>query len=204
MIKRPPTYQKITCHLIFDVKFDLRKKIRYLAGGHLTSIPSSMTYSSIVSWESVRIAFLIAALKELEVWAADIQNAYLIVSTKEKVWFIAGDEWGEHAGKPVIIMRTLCGLKSSGQAWRNFLVDVLKNTLGFTSSLADPDVWYKAQVKPNGETYYSYLPIYVDDVISIDMEPRKNIKIIGENFKIKPGSTGKPSVYLCANIQKLS
>ena len=59
-------------------------------------------------------------------------------------------------------------------------------------------------MKPNGETYYSYLPIYVDDVISIDMEPRKNIKIIGENFKIKPGSTGKPSVYLCANIQKLS
>ena len=64
MIKRPPTYQKITCHLIFDVKFDLRKKTRYLAGGHLTSIPSSMTYSSIVSRESVRIAFLIAALKD--------------------------------------------------------------------------------------------------------------------------------------------
>ena len=91
MIKRPPTYQKITCHLIFDVKFDLIRKTRYLAGGHLTSIPSSMTYSSIVSRESVRIAFLIAALKELEVWAADIQKAYLNTPTKEKFWFIASD-----------------------------------------------------------------------------------------------------------------
>ena len=40
--KIPPTYLKITCHLIFDVKFDLRRKTRYVAGGHLTSIPSSM------------------------------------------------------------------------------------------------------------------------------------------------------------------
>ena len=76
----------------------------------------------------------------MEVWAADIQNAYLIVSTKEKVWFIAGDEWGEHTGKPVIIVRELYGLKNSDQTWRNFLAVVLKNTLGFTSNLADYDV----------------------------------------------------------------
>ena len=68
----PPTYQKITCHLIFEVKFDLRRKARYVAGGHLTSTPSSMTYSSVVSRESVRIAFLVAALNGLDVWAADI------------------------------------------------------------------------------------------------------------------------------------
>ena len=81
----PPTYQKITCHLIFEVKFDLRRKARYVAGGHLTSTPSSMTYSSVVSRESVRIAFLVAALNGLDVWAADIQNAYLNAPTKEKV-----------------------------------------------------------------------------------------------------------------------
>ena len=91
-------------------------------------------------------------------------------------------------------------MKSSGRAWREFLADILKNTVGFTSSLADPDVWYKAEVKPNSEKYYSYLLIYVDGVISIDMEPRTNIESIGKTFKIKPGCAGLPSVYLGANI----
>ena len=80
-----PIYQQITCHLIFDVKFNLRRNARYAAGGRLTSIPISMTHSSVVSRESVRIAFLIAALNELEVWAIDIQNVYLNATTKEKV-----------------------------------------------------------------------------------------------------------------------
>ena len=43
-----------------------------------------MTYSSVVSRESVRITFLIAALNELEVWVEDIQNAYLNAPAKEK------------------------------------------------------------------------------------------------------------------------
>jgi hypothetical protein len=200
----PPTYQKITCHLVFEVKFDLRRKARYVAGGHLTSTPATLTYSSVVSRESVRIGFLIAALNDLDVWAADIQNAYLNAPTKEKVWFVAGEEWGEHAGKPILVVRALYGLKGSGQAWRSFLADTLKNTLGFTSSLADPDVWYKASTKPNGMKYYTYLLIYVDDVICIDINPKKYIEMIGEVFKIKEGSAGPPTVYLGANIQKLT
>lgn len=202
--KIPPTYQKITCHLVFEVKFDLRRKARYVAGGHLTTTPSSMTYSSVVSRESVRIGFLVAALNGLDVWAADIMNAYLNAPTKEKVWFIAGEEWGEHAGKPVLVVRALYGLKGSGQAWRSFLADTLKNTLGFTSSYADPDVWFKPSTKPNGEKYYTYLLIYVDDVICIDMNPKHYIEAIGNVFKIKEGSAGPPTVYLGANIQKVA
>ena len=45
----PPTFQEINCHLIFEVKFDLQCKARYVAGGHLTSAPNSITYSSVVS-----------------------------------------------------------------------------------------------------------------------------------------------------------
>jgi hypothetical protein len=113
-LKVPPGYTEITCHLVFEVKFDLRRKARYVAGGHLTSTPSHLTYSSIVSRESVRIGFLVAALNDLDIWAADIQNAYLNAPTKEKVWFKAGDEWGEHKGKPILVVRALYGLKGSG------------------------------------------------------------------------------------------
>ena len=170
---------------MFEVKFDLRRKARYVAGGHLTSTPSSMAYSSVVSRESVRIAFLVAALNGLDVWAADIQNAYLNAPTKEKVWFKAGDEWGENTAKHVLIVRALYGLKSSGQAWRQFLAEMLNNDLGFTSSLADPDVWFKAKTKPDGSKYCAYLLIYVDDVISIDLNAKENIDRIGKVFKIK-------------------
>ena len=73
----PVGSKKITCHLIFDVKMDLTRKARYVAGGHLTDPPASLTYASVVSRESVRIAFLIAALNDLDILAGDIQNAYL-------------------------------------------------------------------------------------------------------------------------------
>ena len=56
---RPPPvgYKQIRCHLIFDVKMDLTRKVRFVAGGHMTDPPTVMTYASVVSRESVRIAF---------------------------------------------------------------------------------------------------------------------------------------------------
>lgn len=111
--RAPVGFKQITCHLVFDVKMDLTRKARYVAGGHLTDPPSSMTYSSVVSRGSVRIAFLIAALNDLDILAGDIQNAYLHAPTKEKLYFYAGDEWKADKGRVVVIVRALYGLKSS-------------------------------------------------------------------------------------------
>jgi len=33
----PPGYQYIQCHMIFDIKMDLTRKARLVAGGHMTS-----------------------------------------------------------------------------------------------------------------------------------------------------------------------
>ena len=57
----PPGYQQIKCHLIFDVKMgeNFRRKARFVAGGHTTEVPESLiTYSSVVSRDSVRIALM--------------------------------------------------------------------------------------------------------------------------------------------------
>ena len=91
-------YQEITCHWVFDVKMDLTRKARLVAGGDLTSPPSSLTYSSVVTRESVRIAFLIAGLNNLDVLACDIGNAYLNALCREKVCFEAGAEFGSRKG----------------------------------------------------------------------------------------------------------
>jgi hypothetical protein len=58
----------IPFHMIFDVKCDLTRKARFVAGGHWTHAPAQLSYSSVVTRESIRIAFLIAALNELDMW----------------------------------------------------------------------------------------------------------------------------------------
>jgi hypothetical protein len=95
-----PGYQEIKCHMIFNVKLgeNFRRKARYVAGGHVTDPPSSITYSSVVSRESVCIALLIAALNDLEILSADIQNAYLHAKCREKIWTRAGPEFGSDEG----------------------------------------------------------------------------------------------------------
>ncbi len=70
-------FQEIKCHIVFDVKMDFTRKARFVAGGHTTKPPNSLTYSSGVSRESVKIAFLIAALNGLDLMSCNIGNAYL-------------------------------------------------------------------------------------------------------------------------------
>ena len=84
----PKDYQFMWCHMIFDVKFgeNFQRKARLVAGGHMTDTPNTLTYSSVVSRDSVRIALTIAALNELSAMACDIQNAYLTAECREKIW----------------------------------------------------------------------------------------------------------------------
>ena len=73
------SYVQITGHLVFDVKLgeNFRRKARYCADSHKTGAPASVTYSIVVSRDSVRILLTIAALNDLDVLGADVQNAFL-------------------------------------------------------------------------------------------------------------------------------
>ena len=42
-------FKKITVHLIFDVKYDVRHKARLVAGGYLTDTPIDSVYAGAVS-----------------------------------------------------------------------------------------------------------------------------------------------------------
>eukprot|EP00957_Ditylum_brightwellii_P135660 10345167-Ditylum_brightwellii.AAC.1 len=63
---------------------DFTRKARWVLDGHKTPDPAGSTYVGVVSRESVRIAFTCAALNSLDVWAADIQNAYLQAPSTQK------------------------------------------------------------------------------------------------------------------------
>jgi hypothetical protein len=200
----PPGHQEITCHLIFDVKMeDFRRKARYVAGGHTTEAPATLTYASVVSRETVRIALTIAALNALEVKASDIQNAYLTAPITEKIWTKLGPEWGSDRGKKALIVRSLYGLKSAGASFRNHLADCMR-TLGYEPCLADPDLWYKPMTRPDdGHKYYAYMLLYVDDCLCIHHDGVSALKELDHYFKMKKGSIGNPDIYLGAKLKEM-
>ena len=63
--------------------------------------------------ETIRVAFVLAALNDLEVCAADISTAFLYGKTREKVYICAGPEFGKNSGKVHLIDKELYGLQSS-------------------------------------------------------------------------------------------
>ena len=84
-----------------------------------------MYHSGVVSLHSVCLVTFLAELNGLEMWAADVGNAYLEARTKEKVCIIAGPEFGELEGHMLIIYKALYGLRSSGLRWHEWFADCL-------------------------------------------------------------------------------
>ena len=195
----------IPYHIIFDVKFDLTRKARLVAEGHRNkNIPAHATYSSVASRDSVRLGFLLAGLNDLDIMACDIGNAYLNAPNRERVHVIVGKElFGpEHEGKKAIIVRALYGLKSASAAWRHHFFQTITQKLEYKSTIADPDVYIKAKCKSDGSKYYSYLIIYVDDVLCIDVNPGETIEKIKTVYRVKPESVKTPDMYLGMDIRK--
>jgi Reverse transcriptase (RNA-dependent DNA polymerase) len=125
--------------MIYDVKLDFTRKAQLVARGDLSDTPPTLTYSSVVSRESVYIAFVIAALNALDLTIFDVGNAYLNASTTEKLYCFSGKGFGpEEEGSMMIIRRELYGLKSSGAAYRSHFATILLE-IGFSSCKADPD-----------------------------------------------------------------
>ena len=197
----PSGFQEIKCHMIFDVKIgeNFRRKARLVAGGHTTDAPATLTYSSVVSRDSVRIALTIAALNGLEVMACDIQNAYLTADCSEKIWTRAGPEVGSESGMIMLICKALYGLKSSGATFRAHLAETLYD-IGFVPTRADPDVWCRPAMKEDGCEYYEYVLCYVDDILAISHKAKDVLKAIQAIFKLKDNKIEPLDMYLGATL----
>ena len=74
--------------------------------------------------------------------------------------------------------------------------------LGYSPCLADPDLWYKEQVR-DGQPYYAYILVYVNDILCIHHDPMPVLKDIDVYMKLKPTSVGGPKMYLGAKLSKV-
>jgi hypothetical protein len=178
----PNGFKRINCHFVFDCKQDLRHKARLVAGGHMTAPPRDSVYSGIVSLRSMQIVALLAELNGIEMQAADVGNAYLEAVTSEKVYFIAGPEFGERAGHALIIYKALCGLRTSGARWGEKFADTLRLE-GFFPCHTDPCVWMR-----DAGDIWEYICIYVDDLATCLKDPKAFFDVLTGpkyNYKLK-------------------
>jgi hypothetical protein len=118
-----------------------------------------------VNLETVRILFLTASLMDLDVVAADVGNAYIQAYTSEKVFTIAGPEFGKLQGRKLIIVRALYGLKSSGAMWHLQLAENLRD-MGYRPTKADYDYWIRDM-----DDHYEYVAVIVDDLLVFSRDP---------------------------------
>jgi hypothetical protein len=200
--KAPFGFQKSDCHMTFDIKMTLERKARYVAAGHQTEPTKDIIFVSVVSRDTIRIAFLVAALNNLEVLSADIRGAYLNANAAEKGLYHSWKGIRCRQGGPS------CGYHS-GSLWppkfwegvRDHMAATLRDN-GDTSYCADPDVWMRPTTKANGFQYWSYILVYTNDILVVDLKPQKLLDYLASRYTLKPGSVKEPDTYLGAQVSK--
>ena len=190
----PKGHKKIRVHMVYDVKPTLQRKARLVADGHLTETPIDGTYSSVVSLRGLKLVLFLAELNKMEAWCTDIGNAYLEAYTEEKLFIIAGDEFGARKGHTLIIRKALYGLKSSGIRWWERFSDILR-TLGFKPTRTENDIW----IRDCGD-HYEYITRYVDDLTIVSRNPQEILRQLKENHKLKLKGNGPIDYHLGCNF----
>ena len=194
---KPTGRSFIKCHIV--KAGSLKRKARLCADGSRLPEPAFNTYASVVSRESVRLAFLIAALNNLNILTADLEGAYLNAKPKERLYTKLGPEWGEREGLYAIIVRATYGISGSACAWRSTLSAVIEKH-GFKMCRADNDVWMRPAVKATGDKFWECVLDNTDDLLVLSMKPQEILDRIDQHFKMKPGSVGAPTKCLGADI----
>ena len=72
----------------------------------------------------------------------------------------------------------------------------------FVPTQADPDVWMRSAVKLDGEAYYEYILVYVDDILVISDDHKIVMEHIQVNFKFKDNKVEPPAMYIGAKLKK--
>ena len=73
----------------------------------MTNAPSEITYSSVISCETVCLALTFSTMNCLQVKAADIMNAYVTAPVTENICTLLGPEFGADARKKAAVVRAL-------------------------------------------------------------------------------------------------
>jgi hypothetical protein len=159
----------------------------------LTNPNTESAYSGVVSLRGMPLIEFLAELNKLQLWGADVGNAYLESSAKEKDYIVGGPEFGSLEGHSLVIDCALYGLRSSGLCWHQRPSDVLRS-MGFTPSGAEADIW-----KLENDGLYEYISVYVDDFLIAARDPNSIVQTLQEKYKFKLKGVGSLTYHLGCN-----
>ena len=146
----------------------------------------------------LRMVVFLSQLNNLEIWGADVGNAYLEAYTDEKLCIMAGPEFKELQGHLLIMVKALYGTRSGGARWHDRLFDILQE-LKFKPSKADPDVWMRPE--PGG-TCYEYIAVYVDDLAIAAKDPQAFCNELKKKYNLKLNGVGPLEYHLGCTYKK--
>ena len=119
-----------------DVKHQEKFKARLVTDGYLAKEPTETVYSGVASLRNLRLTMFLAELSNLQLWEADVGNAYLQALTPEKLYIVTQNMESykdmfllctRHSMEESVLMTTLltffnkwisCNLHSSGRRHR--------------------------------------------------------------------------------------
>jgi hypothetical protein len=172
-------YTRLRLLFVFDVKHDGRKKLRICIAGNETEIGELNSYAAVARYRSIRLVELLAGKMQKKCTSGDIGNAFLNAKTDEKVYVIAGPEFGALEGAILVIDKALYGLKTSSYKWMQYFGSVLRK-MGFSPTRSDRAIWIKKVGKD-----YDYCAAYVDDFIFVSHNAKQYLDEMQKIFTIK-------------------
>ena len=133
-------WQYAPLQMIYEVKQqDLRMKSRLIIVGQVINSSMHTTYSLNIQSISVRLLMLIAVKTGLNLMAANVANAFGTAPCWEKIWTVAGSEFGPKQGSVIRINRAIYGLATRRRLFHEFLGDLLQH-MGFDPCRDDQDL----------------------------------------------------------------
>ncbi|MEL6923896.1 MAG: reverse transcriptase domain-containing protein, partial [Bacteroidota bacterium] len=132
----PDGAKAIPFMVLYDVKADLRFKVRMVARGDLQD-PSTYfdSYSPVVRISTLRLIMAIALTYELVILTTDINTAYLNAPIDTDIYFKAPDFF-PNPGAILRAKKAIYGLKQAGVCWFLELEEKLSH-MGFERTIVD-------------------------------------------------------------------
>eukprot|EP00957_Ditylum_brightwellii_P038250 2891997-Ditylum_brightwellii.AAC.1 len=103
---------------------------------------------------------LVAAKYGLGMISGDVGNIFCRVPCAEKIWSVAGGQFGYKKGAIVVLKEALYGLKTVSASFHKLLRDFLQE-MGFEPPMTDQDLWIKKSEHYEG---YDYIATHVRDI----------------------------------------
>ena len=168
VVDRPANRKIVGSRLVFRVKYNdgiyERHKCRFVVKGYsqIFGIDYLLTYSPVISLQSIRLMLTICLNKGLKLFHLDVEAAFPNVDLKEEIYIELPEGHAEFSpnGVPKVLklLKSLYGLKQAGLNWHDYLAVILLE-FGFVRSEVDTCLYIYDK---DGE--YCIIGVYVDDI----------------------------------------